>query len=134
MLINYTKPNVFTAPLVLPKGQAVRKLLRFMPGVNEVSKEDWKQFQKDHTKRVERFLGDGTMEVVAETVGDDEKTALTDLTAGKAKLAVGKTLNIALLQSWRDAETRAGVVKAINAQLQMIDDKTTPDEKRAVNE
>lgn len=133
MLIEYTRPNVFSAPLTISKGAAVIKILRFTPGVNEINDKDWKHFLKDHKKKAEKHLETGVLVVIAETSGDDDKTALTDLTAVKAKLAVGKTLNPILLEEWKNAETRSGVLKAINAQLGMIDAKTNPN-KEAVND
>ncbi len=129
MLVTYDKPNMLTVPLVNEK-HAVDKSIHFTPGVNSIDADDWarcKEFPK-----VKQLLAKQLLKVELKENDTEEKLAIADAPVNKAVLIVKKTLNPLLLEEWRAVESRAGVLKAIQAQLDHIEQTTAP--RKAVNQ
>ncbi len=130
MLINYNKPNVLTLPLTT-KDKATAGSVMLVPGINEIPKDTWARLEK--LPKIERLIK--SKHVTVELPVDDTEE---DFALGKASIAdaakiVKKTWNILLLEEWAAGEARAGVVKAIHAQIKLVEDKTRP-KKKVVNE
>jgi len=124
MLIEYAKPNVLTLP-VLPKkaGATVRSVL-LSPGINQVDKKDW-DVCKDLPK-IKRLVAEKKIKVCVGSDDTENEFALGKLQVKDAAAAIKKTYNILLLENWKHGETRPGVLKAINAQIAFVEEKTAP--------
>jgi len=123
-MFHYTKPNVWKIGS-----------LRFLPGINEVDEAAWNKV-KDHPLLQERFnsgallwvKGPGVQkkevpeDVPPEEVESDVE-ALDGMTSDEAKALVAKTFSLDLLNSWLELETRKGVLKAIEAQIEAVTPK-----------
>jgi len=104
------------------------------PGVNEVAKGDWEQALRLFP-RVKKLMAANDIAVLSEKEGNDDATALSDLTTKDAKLIVAKTVNPILLEEWKSAESRPGILSAINAKIGEIEKATVrqKDNRQAVN-
>jgi len=128
MLVMYNKPNLLSVPLINSKN-ILDKTIHFSPGVNSLSTNDWERCKK--FPKVNSLLDNGVMRVEHDKDDSNEKFAISDAPVNKAVTIIKKTYNPLLLEDWRAAETRAGVVKAINAQLKYIEEQTQPNKEAA---
>jgi len=125
MLIKWTKSNVLTIH-AKDKTNTV-KPIQLLPGVNEVTKEDW-SLALQHPV-VKRYLDEeGILEVKGQTVDDkpSKKEGLEDYTIPSASKIIKETYDVELLKSWKLKDDRVGIAQAIDDQLQFIKETTTP--------
>lgn len=130
--------------------------LRFIPGVNEVSLESWRQAQRN--KLFVKRINDGILKVVKAPAGYDpygqplprsvdevEQQAesrqeevgqpspdysLADATAGQAKEIISQTVDISLLKSWSEQESsgkkRKSVFKLLSDRIAELEKAVNP--------
>lgn len=110
------------------------KLIRLVPGVNEITDADWKAL-KAHPQ-IKKQIDAGDLEVVTEKDRDDKDVekdggdANLPGKAGDAVKAVNKCWDKDLLEKWLENENRPSVVKAINKQLKNLE--LSPEERAAM--
>lgn len=90
-----------------------KKMIQLMPGVNVVDPELWAEAEK--VKVVQHYLDTEEFQVI-----DEKATGPKDKNAKEAAKLASETFDLALLKSWLDDEPRAGVTKAIQAQIDLI--------------
>jgi len=123
-LLKYNRPNTFTFHSVLKVGEQIVGSLRFIPGVNEITEEQWEAI-KSHPLLPQLFKDDYFEWV--DGVSPDDKVAdkapeevLEPLPERKAVKVVKNTLKKPLLDSWKENEKRPEVVEAIDNQLNKL--------------
>lgn len=104
----------------------------FYPGVNVIKPEDEKKFEDNETfvsllsikingLPIHEIVSEGeSTEVVDKKSGKTVKSDLAGMNATNAVEVVKDTLDIPTLESWIDTEDRKTVLKAINAQIEVI--------------
>ena len=130
MLIEYTKPNVLNLPLTGKDGVSEGHVM-IVPGINEVPKTSWGRCAE--LPKVKRLIDAKELTVILANDDTDEVFAISTVEVKEAVKVVKKTWNIILLEDWLAGESRSGVTKAINAQIKLVQEKTTP-RKAASNE
>ncbi len=88
-----------------------------LPGANEVDEAEWAKAEK--IPAIQHMIKEGLLKPQRDVSAAD----LSKLKASDAIDLVNKTVDKALLESWFDAETRKGVLEAIEAQLDEITPK-----------
>jgi len=123
MILEYKQPNLFYVGTRL-----------FMPGVNEVSVEEWKVLSENRLFMAKFDRGelrwlDGGPKSAASKPGSAE-ASLKKLKQDDAKKLVGKTLDLVLLEKWHSEENRPAVRMAIAKQIEdLIPDEAKTSEK-----
>lgn len=134
--------------LIYYKGQNVYSAegLRFNPGINEVSLQDWQFAQRN--KLLVKRINEDNLQVQRMPEGynkygqklpnfvpqQDQVTkaevnpnySLSGLNAQQASEIIGKTVNLDLLKSWGEQEQRKGVAKLISERITDIQKSLTP--------
>lgn len=103
----------------------IGSLVTLMPGINTVSAEVWAECSK--IGLIQHYLKVKELEVA-----DAHAVSLKEKSAADAVALAKDTLNVQLLNSWKGEETRARVVKAIQAQIDLImaeGEAVTPEEE-----
>lgn len=129
MLVKYNRTNVHTAYLDVrgPDSKAIMagKRIRFMPGVNEVKDEDWSKLKADQefqsfleAKVMEEMTPDQPVEKGKGKAAADDLSGFTDK---KAKALIEATVDRDLLKSWLDKETRSGLKRVLEEQIQKVE-------------
>lgn len=107
-------------------------VVSFSPGSNTIKDSDWDAI-KDHPEVKARLAGKvkgKELEIIVESkasiVDPDVDTSkegaeLSALNANDAKKLIKETHNTIELNKWKEAETRAGVIKAIDDQFAVIE-------------
>lgn len=135
VLIYYTGQNTYSA-----------EGIRFTPGVNEVSLENWQFAQRN--KLLVKRIDEGTLKIQSITEGYNKygqklpdfvpqqdqgaqedlnpNYSLSGLNAQQASEIIGKTVNLDLLKSWGEQEERKGVSKLISERIAEIEKKLAP--------
>lgn len=125
-LLEYKKPNIFKIGA-----------MRFMPGVNEVTKEQWGELVQ-HPLLKARFDNGDLQWVAMRGPGDmpardnkagkpgKEENPLDGLDVKASVELVGKTVDKATLEKWLATDKRKPVVKAIESQLKKIAPSNPP--------
>ncbi|HEX5034650.1 MAG TPA: hypothetical protein VFW62_09235 [bacterium] len=121
MLIMYTPANIYRC------GE-----MRLIPGMNDVPERVWNEV-KDHPlvkMRVEKGLISLRPQQKAKLAGDGESTgqddngdgltSLGEFSAKEAEALVKETFDLPTLERWQGEETRKGVLKAIEAQIDSL--------------
>lgn len=130
-LVVYNRPNLFK---IGPK--------RFIPGLNEITQEQWDaikshpllpfRFEKQKGQKVADLVWvdgkspkDAQKKIeelpVEEKGSDSESHSLNGLNAKEAIKLIEETLDLDLLNQWKSAETRKGVLAAIDKQIAVFD-------------
>lgn len=122
MLVEYSRANVLTLPIV--KDGMIERNLLLSPGINDIPKKDWDQVSK--LPKVNRLTKANDIVVVQDEDPKDDGHALAKKDIKEVAPIIAKTFNIVLLENWLSCETRPSVVSAINNQLKVIEEKTTP--------
>lgn len=126
-------------------GQRDGSIVQLIPGPNYIPVEKWNMVKDNPIvkARMEQKIVDperGKVPIIemietgkkaSEKKGDDDQGGDEDqggqgiggLNAGDAKSLIKETFNTVLLREWREEESRSTVVKAIDDQLQAIDDE-----------
>ena len=124
MLVKWTKSNVLTVCL---KGKNPREIttVQILPGVNEIDDAMWKRML-DH-QGLKHYLSDSSLVERKGPSKDNKKSGkgLTRFGIDEAKELIGETLDKLLLAAWKEDESRADVLKAIDKQIKHIDDSVT---------
>ena len=128
MLVDYSKPNVLTLPIVSKEGAVERSVL-LSPGINEVAGKDWKQLAT--LPKVVRLIESGEIKVALDAEDTQENFALSKASIAEATSIIKKTWNLVLLEDWKAGESRTGVIKEISKQIAHVEEKTKP--KQAAN-
>lgn len=121
MLVNWKHPRLLKAGSSMDGSALLLK-----PGVNDVNPEHWDHAAK--TPLFKHYLAEGDLEVVPETDGREagEVGDLSALNESKARKLVKDTNDEDLLLKWHSAETRQGVQKAIENQLDVLAKASKP--------
>ncbi len=90
-----------------------KTLIQLLPGVNVVDPKAWAEAAKILT--IQHYLDIEELEVIDETAN-----TLKEKTAKEAIKIAGDTLDLRLLNMWAEDETRAGVSKALQAQIDLV--------------
>ncbi len=88
-----------------------------LPGINEVDEAEWAKAEKIPV--IQHLIKDGTLKPQKGKSAAD----LSTMKAPEAIELVTNTVDRQLLESWFDAESRKGVLEAIEAQLEEITPK-----------
>jgi hypothetical protein len=128
MLLEYRKPNVLTLPLTASNG-APEGSIKLVPGINDVTAQNWKRVSG--LPAVKRLLESSELFVALDKEDTENSFALSAADVRDAVVIVKKTWDLVLLEEWRAGETRPGVVKEINKQITLIEEKTKPTKKAA---
>jgi len=127
MLVSYDKFNVLSMP-IMQKGKGlghlIEKHIKFIPGVNEISNEDWKEIEKH--PRIQKAIEENSIIVMSEADETEEKHSLADLDIKEAAPIIDKTYNPDLLQKWFDSETRPGVKRKLSERIKKIEAEAAP--------
>ena len=138
--------------VTIGSSQNSREQIRLVTGMNEITEKQWQTIQKNKVVLAmlesgvlefisgpEEFGGkkfitakDPTAEAPIEVVGDDY--SLSTLNGKEAGIIIADTFDIELLKRWSKVETRNGVKKAIETQMDKIQDalkKSKEDENKA---
>lgn len=116
-------------------------LMTLIPGVNEVDGKVWEEFRK--SPAIKHYIAEGEIEEMELVAGKDNVagSAPFDLTALNQKDAVGlvkATFDKALLERWAEAESRKGVLDALEKQMDALKlapkDETDPEEDEGEEE
>ncbi|HCU25444.1 MAG TPA: hypothetical protein DF383_10545 [Deltaproteobacteria bacterium] len=127
MLVKYTGTNLYRC-----------RELRLIPGNNDVSENVWNEV-KDHplvkmrvekaiiipmpqnrVAKVENAAQENDSQQTASATESDGLVSLKDYPAKEAEGLVAETFDIPTLERWKSEETRKGVIKAIDAQLDSL--------------
>lgn len=115
-----------TGPWGVGTGVVDGSVVIFSPGTNTIKDEDY-ELIKNHPE-VKKRIESKALELIVESLAsakpsssDAPPTELGALNANDAKKLIAETHNTVELNKWKEEETRAGVIKAIDAQLALID-------------
>jgi len=129
MLIEYTKPNGVTFPISSEVNGVNTEVdhIRFVPGINEISKDKWSKVANQVNVKA-MLNGDEETEpslfIRSKEDDSDVEFAITKTKLADAKKIIRKTYDLDLLETWKAAETRAGILKDITNQITMVVEKT----------
>ena len=116
MLVRYNQKNMISA-------KAKGKWIRFVPGINEVSSENWQSLIEN--KNFKKNVDKGLLVVVGDQESDDMSGALSKVDGVvEAKNMVRETFDIRLLKQWQSEEKRKTVLQVIDEQLEKIENQT----------
>lgn len=114
-------------PWAVQTGLMDSGVIVFAPGANTIP-DDHYALVKEHPE-VKKRIADKRLEIIVESVAD-AKPADKDAPAGseigalntqEAKKLIAETHNTVELNKWKESETRAGVLQAIEKQLGIIE-------------
>lgn len=118
MLIKYTKASLYRC-----------NEMRLIPGVNEVSDKVWDSVKDNPLVKARLSNGEIVLMKVSTQAPQDSKASqagapaaysLAELNANEAKEIVKETLDLKLLEAWKEKETRKAVVTAIEKQIESL--------------
>lgn len=125
MILKWKGSRVWAIGMAGLEGMSV--VLR--PGLNTVKSDEWNQV-KD-TPDVKARLKANQLEIVEDDAKksgkkDESKDSsgaqdIGSLNVDKAKALIADTYSVKQLNAWKEPETRSGVIKAIDAQLEKIE-------------
>lgn len=119
MLIEY-RPQLETPPREAPLGIGTFVL---RPGNDDYNPTEWKALLKNPylARQIQRRVDKGIIVILNE----DAETDLRDLNVTKAAEIIADTFDVPLLERWRDADTRKGVLRDIDEQIARIKEAGT---------
>lgn len=122
IFINNTGNNVTGVSNIVIKSALQPKNVIIKPGINAIENEVWDAMKPIPTIKV--MLDSGVLKIAleggeADAVTNDE--TLAGLNATQANKIVKATLDFGLLSKWRQSETRAVVLKALDTQLKTFE-------------
>lgn len=126
MIIEYTRPKSHSIHFVIgknEKGDSVCREQVFSPGNNEVSKDNWDKI-KIHPL-IRPLIKSGVFKVV---LGGDNKS-LAELDIDEAANIIKSTYAVPLLESFKVAEKRKEVLKAVDEQIKSLEVKDEESEE-----
>ncbi len=130
MLVNYKKPNLLGVPY---EGG----LLQIKPGVNNIPDKIWKKVAENPT--IKQKMGAGYLKIAAEAPekpkskvsdesqldldgeGEEGNVSLSDMNATEATELINETFDEDLLLEWKKDETRKGVLKVLDEQIELVE-------------
>lgn len=129
MLVSYRAPQHYACcyNTTAPGGQVIQSRLVLKPGVNEVSREQWAQV-KDHPA-MRRRINQGLIEVLSEGDESEHASELAKLRPNEARRLVAETIDVDVLEKWREVEDRETVLEALEKQVGKVS-KTVDEAER----
>jgi hypothetical protein len=98
------------------------KILNILPGINEIKGENWEWIKKD--SYTQRFLNEKKFEIIDDEGSSDDSNdnnnnnyPLANKNAKQAIAIVKETMDIELLNNWKNKEERSSIIQAIDKQL-----------------
>jgi hypothetical protein len=138
MLVRWNRTNVWS----IGTGQMDGSVIQLIPGPNEITEDKWNLIkdnkvvkQRMETEIIDPKRGKVKMlEIIkpskpesdeksedVEKSEDIEKLSIDGLSSKEAKEIIKETFNTKLLKTWQESESRSGVLKEIEKQLEKIE-------------